>query len=47
MLFSLSSGRTIMIHLRMAGSFSMEAGQHDRLVLKLSDGLTLYYRDTR
>ena len=36
-----------MIHLRMAGSFSLEAGQHDRLVLRLSDGMTLYYRDTR
>ena len=47
MMFSLSSGKTIMIHLRMAGSFSMEPGQHDRLVLKLSDGLTLHYRDTR
>jgi formamidopyrimidine-DNA glycosylase len=47
MMFSLSSGKTIMIHLRMAGSFSMERGSHDRLVLKLSDGLSLYYRDTR
>jgi len=47
MLFSLSSGKTIMIHLRMAGSFSMESGQYDRIVLKLSDGLSLYYRDTR
>ncbi len=47
MLFSLSSGKTIMIHLRMAGSFSMEAGAHDRIVLKLSDELSLYYRDTR
>ena len=47
MLFSLSSGKTIMIHLRMAGSFSMEAGAHDRLVLELSDGLVLHYRDTR
>lgn len=47
MLFSLSSGKTIMIHLRMAGSFSMDAGPHDRIVLKLSEGLTLYYRDTR
>lgn len=46
-LFSLSSGQTIMIHLRMAGSFSMEPGQHDRVVLRLSDGLNLYYRDTR
>jgi formamidopyrimidine-DNA glycosylase len=47
MMFSLSSGQTLMIHLRMAGSFSMERGQYDRIVLKLSDGLTLYYRDTR
>ena len=47
MMFSLSSGQTIMIHLRMAGSFSMEKGSYDRIVLKLSDGLNLYYRDTR
>ena len=47
MLFSLGSGKTIMIHLRMAGSFSMASGQHDRIVLELSGGLTLYYRDTR
>ena len=47
LLFSLSSGKTLMIHLRMAGSFSMEPGLHDRIVVKLSDGLVLYYRDTR
>lgn len=47
MMFSLSSGRTLMIHLRMSGSFSMEQGSHDRIILKLSDGLNLYYRDTR
>lgn len=47
MMFSLGSGKTIMIHLRMSGSFSMESGSHDRLVLTLSDGLTLHYRDTR
>ncbi|MEN7974063.1 MAG: bifunctional DNA-formamidopyrimidine glycosylase/DNA-(apurinic or apyrimidinic site) lyase, partial [Verrucomicrobiota bacterium] len=47
MMFSLSSGKTIMIHLRMAGSFSMEPGKHDRIVLELSGGLNLYYRDTR
>lgn len=47
MLFSLNSGRTIMVHLRMSGSFSMSRGAYDRIVLKLSDGLTLYYRDTR
>lgn len=47
MIFSLSSGQTLLVHLRMAGSFSMEKGSHDRIVVKLSDGLTLYYRDTR
>jgi formamidopyrimidine-DNA glycosylase len=47
MLFSLSSGQTIMVHLRMAGSFAMEPGSHDRIVIQLSGGLTLYYRDTR
>lgn len=47
LLFALSSGKTIMIHLRMSGSFSMSPSSHDRLVLKLSDGLTLHYRDTR
>ena len=47
MMFSLSSGQTIMIHLRMAGSFSMEAGRHDRIILELSGGQRLYYRDTR
>ena len=47
MLFSLSSGKTILVHLRMAGSFSLEAGPHDRLVLELSGGLALHYRDTR
>ncbi len=47
MQFSLSSGQSIMIHLRMAGSFSMEPSQYDRIVLELSGGLKLYYRDTR
>lgn len=47
MLFLLSSGQTLMVHLRMAGSFSLEEGSHDRIVVGLSEGLTLYYRDTR
>ena len=47
MMFSLSSGKTLMIHLRMSGSFSIAPGSYDRIVLKLSDGLNLYYRDTR
>ncbi|HSR87976.1 MAG TPA: bifunctional DNA-formamidopyrimidine glycosylase/DNA-(apurinic or apyrimidinic site) lyase, partial [Pontiella sp.] len=47
MLFSLSSGRTLMVHLRMSGSFSMSPGAYDRIELKLSDGRALYYRDPR
>lgn len=47
MMFRLSSGQTVMVHLRMAGSFSLEPGAYDRLVLGLSGGLSLYYRDTR
>lgn len=47
LLFSLGSGRTLMVHLRMSGSFSMSAGAHDRIVVELSDGIALYYSDPR
>lgn len=47
LMFALSSGKTVMIHLRMSGSFSMSPSAFDRIVLSLSDGLSLYYRDTR
>jgi formamidopyrimidine-DNA glycosylase len=47
MMLSLSSGKILMIHLRMSGSFSLQKGSYDRIVLKLSEGLSLYYRDTR
>jgi len=47
MMFVLSSGKTLMIHLRMSGSFSMMPSAHDRIVLELSEGMTLHYRDTR
>lgn len=47
MQFELSSGQSILIHLRMAGSFSLIPTTHDRIVLHLSDGLTLHYCDTR
>jgi formamidopyrimidine-DNA glycosylase len=47
MLFSLSSGETLMIHLRMSGSFSFSPGRFDRAVLELSGGTKLYFRDTR
>jgi len=43
----LTSGRFLMIHLRMSGSFSTSPGSHDRLVLFLSGEMVLYYRDTR
>lgn len=47
MLFTLDSGKTLMVHLRMTGSFSMSPGLHDRIVMELSGGLVLFYRDTR
>lgn len=47
LMFVLSSGKTIMIHLRMSGSFSMSPSSHDRLVMELSGGMILHYRDTR
>ena len=47
LMLSLDSGKTIMIHLRMAGGFSTAPGIHDRIVLELSGGLVLHYRDTR
>lgn len=47
MLFSLGSGKTIMIHLRMSGSFSLVPGPYDRMILKLSDDVMLYYSDPR
>lgn len=47
MLFALSTGETILVHLRMSGSFSLTPGPYDRLVLMLSGGLVLYYADPR
>ncbi len=47
MVFTLDSGKTLLIHLRMSGSFSMVPGSHDRIVVKLSGGVVLHYRDTR
>ncbi len=47
MLFALGSGKTLMVHLRMSGSFSMSPGAHDRIVLSLSGGVTLHYSDPR
>jgi formamidopyrimidine-DNA glycosylase len=47
MVFSLGSGQALLVHLRMAGSFALEPGRYDRVVLELSGGLTLHYRDPR
>lgn len=47
LVFSLSTGMSILVHLRMSGSFSLEPGSHDRIVLTLSGGVALHYRDTR
>lgn len=47
LMFVLGSGKTLMIHLRMSGAFSMKPGVYDRIVLELSDGLMLYYSDPR
>ena len=47
MMFTLGSGRTIMIHLRMSGSFSMAPGTHDRIILTLSGGTKVYFSDPR
>lgn len=44
---TLDSGKALLIHLRMSGSFSMLPGSHDRIVMELSEGLTLHYHDTR
>jgi len=47
MIFSLDSNQTLLVHLRMAGSFSFSPSLYDRIVLHLSDKRSLYYRDTR
>lgn len=47
MVVSLGSGWSLLIHLRMSGGFSFTPSAHDRLVLGLSDGVNLHYRDPR
>ncbi|MBN2685693.1 MAG: bifunctional DNA-formamidopyrimidine glycosylase/DNA-(apurinic or apyrimidinic site) lyase [Pontiellaceae bacterium] len=47
LMFVLSSGKTLMIHLRMSGAFSLMPGTHDRIILELSGGMMLYYSDPR
>lgn len=52
LVFHLSGGSDLLVHLRMTGQFHWAApgvkpSPHDRLVLTLDDGRRLCYRDTR
>ncbi len=43
----LESGLSLLVHLRMTGSFGFEPTSHERAVLELDDGTRLGYRDVR
>ena len=43
----LESGRALLVHLRMTGSFGFTPATHERAVLELDDGSRLAYRDVR
>jgi formamidopyrimidine-DNA glycosylase len=43
----LESGRALLVHLRMTGSFGFAPTTHERAVLELDDGSRLVYRDVR
>jgi formamidopyrimidine-DNA glycosylase len=43
----LESGRALLVHLRMTGSFGFAPATHERAVLELDDGSRLAYRDVR
>lgn len=45
--FSLSRGYSLYVHLRMTGRFSFTPPHHTRLIVHLADGRTLYYNDPR
>jgi formamidopyrimidine-DNA glycosylase len=47
LLVRLASGRSLLVHLRMTGSFGFEPTTHERAVLELDDGSRLAYRDVR
>jgi formamidopyrimidine-DNA glycosylase len=50
LVFSLESGRHLLVHLRMTGGFEYPAeadGRHRRAVVKLDDGSDVAYRDMR
>jgi len=47
LLLRLESGRVLLVHLRMTGSFRSENSLHTRAVLELDDGTSVTYRDVR
>ena len=47
LLLRFASGRVLLVHLRMTGSFRSEHDLHTRAVLELDDGTTVTYRDIR
>jgi formamidopyrimidine-DNA glycosylase len=47
LLLRLGSGRGLLVHLRMTGSFGFAPTSHERAVIELDDGARLAYRDVR
>lgn len=47
LIFELDGIDNLLVHLRMTGGFSFSPGAHDRVVLELGSGRTLYFRDPR
>lgn len=47
LLLRLESGLSLLVHLRMTGSFGFAPMSHERAVLELDDGSRLAYRDVR
>jgi formamidopyrimidine-DNA glycosylase len=47
LLLRLASGRALLVHLRMTGSFGFAPTSHERAVIELDDGTRLAYRDVR
>jgi formamidopyrimidine-DNA glycosylase len=47
LLLRFESGRALLVHLRMTGSFGFVPTSHERAVIELDDGTRLAYRDVR
>jgi formamidopyrimidine-DNA glycosylase len=47
LLLRFASGRALLVHLRMTGSFGFAPTSHERAVIELDDGTRLAYRDVR